>query len=437
MVKTQMALGGGGTKRYLKSPKSQKTPKQAFSIAEAMITFLIVSITLATAAPMISKQVKINAMSDTQARIFNDKIIELQRTKWFSTPDNNSITRPNGNVGIGISADTNPSAKLDVAGNLKVSIADTGSISNCSYGETDCPISAKIGNVNRFAIRNTGGLFLKPKADETKLAIYDDEGKVQLAFYGNNFFGLQNRKRGIGTSAEQEVYAFNINEHGQVFLNPPTRDEVRTEPDKFTRNDAYAFAIRYPEDSDPKYDCGGPDDENGECTPTTNDGFTDTAVFTSNGTLYINSITTADSHAAFVVRNGTVPRMIVRKNGSILLRPTDELNSNALVLMKPLGTKKSNGAYDTNVYAHIKTDGSAYFAGNLTVDGMINNAGLNAKLSKMDNQLNNAEKVIVELRAENAQLKNKLAMFETQLAQVLAQQELDKITIKRTGKFLK
>ena len=92
---------------------------------------------------------------------------------------------------------------------------------------------------------------------------------------------------------------------------------------------------------------------------------------------------------------------------------------------------------DNTIQAWIKTDGSAYFPNSVNIAGRLVNADLDTKLAKMDSQLNNAEKVIVELRAENAQLKDKLAMFETQLAQVLAQQELDKVAHRRAGKFLK
>ena len=77
-----------------------------------MITLTIVSVIAASVAPMISKQVKINEMGDVQANILNQKIIDLSKTKWFYTPDKKSITRPDGNVGIGVSEGTNPEAKL-------------------------------------------------------------------------------------------------------------------------------------------------------------------------------------------------------------------------------------------------------------------------------------------------------------------------------------
>jgi len=50
------------------------TPKKAFSIAEAMIVFTIVSVAIASVAPMISKQAKYNEMADTQARVLDERI---------------------------------------------------------------------------------------------------------------------------------------------------------------------------------------------------------------------------------------------------------------------------------------------------------------------------------------------------------------------------
>ena len=50
------------------------TPRRAFSIAEAMIVFTIVSVAIASVAPMISKQTKYNEMADTQARVLDERI---------------------------------------------------------------------------------------------------------------------------------------------------------------------------------------------------------------------------------------------------------------------------------------------------------------------------------------------------------------------------
>ena len=55
-----------------------KFTSNAFSVAEAMISLLIGSIILGLFAPMISKQLKHNNMSDVQAQVLNRKIDELR-----------------------------------------------------------------------------------------------------------------------------------------------------------------------------------------------------------------------------------------------------------------------------------------------------------------------------------------------------------------------
>lgn len=52
--------------------------KVAFSIAEAMIALLIGSLILGFTAPVISKQIKYNNMSDVQMQVFNKKIEQLR-----------------------------------------------------------------------------------------------------------------------------------------------------------------------------------------------------------------------------------------------------------------------------------------------------------------------------------------------------------------------
>ena len=128
-------------------------PAKAFSIAEAMIVFTIVSVAIASVAPMISKQVKYNEMSDLQAKVLNQRIEEVKKSAWKLTPDKKSITRPDDNVGIGVSAGTNPSAKLDIRNNDNNLIG----LSVTSPASSSSPILlARKGNVNQFGVTETG-----------------------------------------------------------------------------------------------------------------------------------------------------------------------------------------------------------------------------------------------------------------------------------------
>ena len=97
------------------------TTRRAFSIAEAMIVFTIVSVAIASVAPMISKQMLHNDMSDVQASVLNrrmddikDTFDDLQQSKWSLSSNRASITRPSGSVGIGVAQNVNPDAKLDI-----------------------------------------------------------------------------------------------------------------------------------------------------------------------------------------------------------------------------------------------------------------------------------------------------------------------------------
>ena len=57
--------------------KSSK--KRGFSVAEAMVTLLLVSIALAAAAPMLSKQAKNNAFSSAQYQLLLEKIENMEK----------------------------------------------------------------------------------------------------------------------------------------------------------------------------------------------------------------------------------------------------------------------------------------------------------------------------------------------------------------------
>ena len=65
--------------RRFDAPQGLKTPTKAFSIAEAMIVFTIVSVVLASAAPLVSKQMKHNDMSNVQLSVVLRQVEELRR----------------------------------------------------------------------------------------------------------------------------------------------------------------------------------------------------------------------------------------------------------------------------------------------------------------------------------------------------------------------
>ncbi len=91
MSKTQAAVEKGAIGCSIISPVSQKNDKKtssfhkntyknkrkAFSVAEATIALLIGSVALGMAAPMITKQIKAQNMTDTQFRVINSRNQDL------------------------------------------------------------------------------------------------------------------------------------------------------------------------------------------------------------------------------------------------------------------------------------------------------------------------------------------------------------------------
>jgi len=454
------------------------TTRRAFSIAEAMIVFTIVSVAIASVAPMISKQVKYNEMSDLQAKVLNQRIEEVKKSAWKLTPDKKSITRPDDNVGIGVSAGTNPSAKLDIRNNDNNLVG----LSVTSPASSSSPILlARKGNVNQFGVTETGrtliynGMSMHPPLEtginylttwksseeytgdaaqyfrhvlgrdggiythaggDYAMVLKNDENKNLLVSQSDGVFKVGYRK--IGTNENHP--RFSISKNGVVTISAPTREEVGG-ADLSTRDDARALAIYYPKDFGVGKDCG---DE--LCGTPSKDGYTETAFFNSNGSLYINSIIMRrpDGWAghAVEVRDGVLKRVVVNTDGQLLLYPKNTAKDNYAFVVLTSAEEGGNGR------AWIKRDGSAWFNGNVTVDGTIANAELDTKFAKVNDELvesrqiivklqnsvDSATQIVAELKSENAQLKEKLAMFEMQLAEVLAQNKLQNIASRQIVK---
>ncbi len=80
---------------------------KSFSIAEAMVTLLIVSVAIAAMAPIMSKR------NQTAGNGLD---------KWLYTQNGRDITRVTGNVGVGVPTNQNPDAKFEIRGNNGVII---------------------------------------------------------------------------------------------------------------------------------------------------------------------------------------------------------------------------------------------------------------------------------------------------------------------------
>ena len=470
MAESRNTLGGGAIASRLNSPIMQKVGDKlfftlqnslitktikAFSIAEAMITLTIVSVIAASVAPMISKQVKINEMGDVQANILNQKIIDLSKTKWFHTPDKKSITRPDGNVGIGVSEGTNPEAKLEVKNDnsslvgLKLSNSNqfnsnildvnkgnklvfdiTGSgmtqarngleifYPDQSEGIANYLTTWKDGYVTgtrpttgwwRHILTNDGGIYTHAGGADA-MVLKNDEDKNLLVSHSDGSFKVGYRK--IGT--EENHPRFYINHSGQVVIVAPTREErYPDDPDNAKRNDVRALSIRYPEDSSADLDCDEYDSVENCIIPRTDDGVTETAFFNSVGSLYINSLIKGFLNEAIAVRNGNIYRAWIRTDGQINIAVSDAAPGGiALVVREPMAKSLTPNAW-------IKRNGSAWFKGNVTVDGTIANVELDTKLASLNKDLSEAKELIAELRLQNEMLAEKVALLEMNISKPL------------------
>ena len=194
----------------------------------------------------------------------------------------------------------------------------------------------------------------------------------------------------------------------------PTREELLPDdPDNARRNDVRALSIRYPEDSSADLDCAEYDSVENCISPRTDDGYTETAFFNSVGSLYINSLIHGFHNEAIAVRNGSVYRAWIRTDGQVNIAVSDAApDGKALIIKEPMARNFTENAW-------IRRDGSAWFKGNVTVDGTIANVDLDTKLASLNKDLSEAKELIAELRLQNEMLTEKVALLEMNISNPL------------------
>ncbi len=138
--------------------------KTAFSVAEAMVVLVLVSISLAAMAPMLSKK-----MVNTS---------QVDNSKWSYAANKDNITRPQGNVGVGVATNKNPQAKLHVSGgaflaennNKKVTIANGTNNAIVNY---DGENVASYITINGDLYKRVGGDDVMQTVPSGMLAFFD------------------------------------------------------------------------------------------------------------------------------------------------------------------------------------------------------------------------------------------------------------------------
>lgn len=133
--------------------------KNAFSVAEAMITLLIVSIALSAIAPIFSKR-NTAALSGV--------------SKWMYTQGSANITRVSGSVGIGVPINSQPSAKLEIASGT----SDLGNVLSIKKNGTE---------VFRIDPKGTMTIIMPQGGDATNvLQVADPESGTAYAWIKSN-----------------------------------------------------------------------------------------------------------------------------------------------------------------------------------------------------------------------------------------------------------
>ena len=116
---------------------------------------------------------------------------------------------------------------------------------------------------------------------------------------------------------------------------------------------------------------------------------------------------------AVEVRDGVLKRVVVNTDGQLLLYPKNTAKDNYAFVVLTSAEEGGNGR------AWIKRDGSAWFNGNVTVDGTIANVELDTKLASLNKDLSDAKELIAELRLQNEMLTEKVALLEMNISNPL------------------
>ena len=392
MAKNRIAVRGGVINSCLKLSFLQKNNKKykkissGFSIAEAMIAFTIVSVVIASAAPMISKQMLHNDRSDVQASILNQKIERLMSGKWTVTSDGNSVYRPSGNVGIGIS---DIGAKLHIKG----SGADILKVQNSSGNDV-----LKVGNDNVISAGKTkisdGNVTIKDAKNEDAVMLNSNghiilrPKTVNAGFLVKNINNDSSYIQYTGNKVYQEN-AFAVSSNGALRMN-----YVETKTSDID-NTSSTGPIGIYVDGKQRF------------------WINETGAVTIS---YATDETRTPSYYPFQVRIGK------QNNGY------DSDYKIKFGIDKDGITKIYGGLAVTK--SDISVTGNITASGNITAGGIISNVDLDTKFAKINNELKNTKELVAVLKEQNELLSEKRAILETTLAQNQAQNVVAKVGAK-------
>jgi len=365
-----------------------KNGKAAFSIAEAMIVFTIVSVALASAAPMISKQMRHNDLSDVMSSVLSQKIESLKqefnKSKWHLSPNESNITRPSGNVGVGVSTNVNPTAKLHVVtpsnenswmfkvqkgtDMLPFSVDNNGIVSVRSLGDdatTRFRFVDKDGNI-KTSITNAGVVRIRPTEEWTTFQVQN----VNNAPSSDKYEYINAAGEVINTVYSNQ--GFVVLGHGGIRLNY----EETTDSSRGIDNSAAGGPVAMYVDGGNRFSI----QEAGQ------------AVF---------SFATDDARGSHITSTFVVRNCDKNCGPGATWENLLNVQKNGITTLKQLS---------------VKTD--AHVIGNLNVSGDIKHKGssilamMDEKFAKMENELSEYKNLVVQLQQQNDILAQKIAELE-------------------------
>ncbi len=174
--------------------------KKGFSIAEAMVTLLIVSVALAAMAPIMTKKAQ-NSIGGN--------------SKWMFTKNGNDISRITGNVGINVPANNNPDAKLEIRGENGIVLTVKAS----STSNKDIIVVQKGGR--ELAKFDKDGVLYLSQAMNVTNSTQNTSWNPVTTWDGNTWKNSLQRDGGlsINTSANRRVFSAFLNGTERVWIN--------------------------------------------------------------------------------------------------------------------------------------------------------------------------------------------------------------------------
>lgn len=367
--------------------------RKAFSIAEALITLAIVGIAMGSMAPLISKAMKGSGIEAA--------------SKWFFTQNAANISRPAGNVGVGVGLNINPLARLHVKGAagqdiLKVQTSGGGNAFNVNQSGVTTfsePVTVQKANATTdiFNVKNENGTpFSVYKDGIVSVRSMNDDGHTKFRFIDNT-----------GTIRAS------IDNRGQFVIKPSYPWTGFSVKNINNDNTYVTYANAAGEESYVYHNMG--------------------FAVLGNGGVRINYEEVPENENAggpMVVYVDGGRRFSMNEAGQTVIsfaiddaRGTDSLTSAFLV--RSCDNNCGPDATYTSLF-QVQRTGYTIVGGDLNVTGDIKHNGssilsmIDTKFAEINEELNNTKELVAQLKEQNELLKQQVAILEANQKQPFA-----------------